>query len=326
MTGMAVGDGVAAMESDPKKETAPVKSNADAFVDTLREEIMSDVEAVLKSKADDLWERGQAEISKMRQDRQEVASSLAELQRRQELLSADHTAMHSALLDITTKLEFVALEMREAIRSMSKDQMQGQVAGSVSLAAMFPNEVYAPPSPAQLLANSLPLPCEPSSFGLQTPPRVAVQPTSSPPVTSCLAPPLPGSPAVLLSLASALPSSAPPCRLHIAECLDADSFPSLPHQSSAASTSEGSTLPSSLVSSPETSLNTTSSSSASTPTAKPDPLSTFPLGFPLVPPQEGATLEALSSFSNETLANSHGKASSGTMRAEAPAFVPRSFA
>lgn len=339
---MAVGDGAAEVVCAPTKETPPVRTGVDAFAESLRQEIMSDVEAVLKSKADDLWERGQAEITKMRQDREEVSTCLADLQRRQELLSAEHRDMHNALLDITTKLEFVAVEMREAIRSFNKEQAQGQVAGaemagSATLAAMFPNEVpfcssqlsSVPASPAQLLVNPLPMPCEPSAFGLQTPPRVAVQPTSSPPVSSCLAPPLPGSPAVLLSLASALPSAAPPCRLHIADCLDVDSLPKLPHPSSTASTSEGSTLPNSIASSPETGVNVTSSSSssASTPTAKIELPSALPLGFGLTGPQEnGATFEASASFPSDSFVGSQAKAQGGTMRAEAPAFVPRSLA
>lgn len=92
------------------------------FAEVLQREIMADVEAVLARKADSLWERGKAELRDLKHERNQVVSSLGELQRRQDTLVAEHTKMHGALLEITGKLEYVANEMREALCALQKQR------------------------------------------------------------------------------------------------------------------------------------------------------------------------------------------------------------
>lgn len=141
-------DGDAQAEKAPgHSELVPAAAEGGlgGLADALREEIMVDVEAVLAQKADSLWKRGQAELGKMQQDRKEVASSIAELQRRQDLLIDEQTSMHDALLDITTKMEFVAMEMREALRAVGKGDGFAAAAGKLL-------------EEASLSTNSSPLP------------------------------------------------------------------------------------------------------------------------------------------------------------------------
>lgn len=221
---MADGDAAPA-EEDPGQGSSPAASaDLTDLAAALRDEIMQDVEAMLSQKAESLWKRGQAEISKMKEDRNEVASSLAGLQQRQDALITEQKAMHSALLDITTKMEFVAMEMREALRVAGKNGGSSGLLLPESSSPVLPTVGAA----SQLLAE---IEHGLAMQGLCTPPRIAPQ-TAASPSGSCIAPPLPGSPAVLLSLASALPSATAPStstapapqqcttRLQIAECLD----------------------------------------------------------------------------------------------------------
>jgi len=228
---------------------AKSEGSLSTLAEALREEIMVDVEAVLSEKADSLWKRGQAELQKVQQNRKEVASSLTGLRERQELQIAEQVAMQGALLDLTTKMEFVAQEMREALRTVGtpgKPVMESTTGGMLPEVlpsqATLPMPLTLPPcqtSPVHLMASLSAL----GSFGMAldnmegvepglvcTPPRIAPLVAASP-LGSAIAPPLPGSPAVLLSLASALtaapvPSPAPglplagTTRLHIADCLD----------------------------------------------------------------------------------------------------------
>jgi len=95
----------------------------------LHGEIMADVEAVFQQRADSLWRRGQAEVSRLQQERDQVVVTLKELQARQDMLVAEHNDMKRALVDITTKLEFVATEMREALRQAPQRASSGQADG-----------------------------------------------------------------------------------------------------------------------------------------------------------------------------------------------------
>lgn len=211
----------------------------------LRDEIMLDVEALLSQKSDSLWKRGQAELVKMQEDREEVARSLVGLQTSQEALIAEQQSMHGALLDITAKMEFVAMEMREALRAAGNGNGKTGCAGMLGEANLGTPPAYPTASASELLAGlsalslgmGVDFECTPPPLGadpglLCTPPRITPQSAASLPGYS-IAPPLPGSPAVLLSLASALPSAPTPSamtsaaasypattRLQIAECLD----------------------------------------------------------------------------------------------------------
>lgn len=296
------------------QELAPAAENAGlrGFTEALREEIMVDVEAVLSQKSDAMWKRGQAELGKMQQDRKEVASSIAGLQQRQDMLISEQTAMHGALLDITAKMEFVAMEMREALRNVAK-------VGAAELATP-PVMPLAAPFLADLSALGLGAPSlqglEFESVdaaltlqGLCTPPRNAPPALASPSGYS-IAPPLPGSPAVLLSLASALPSAPAAStvnpgttRLHIADCLDMSPVSTCETKgfyAYGAGTSSVSTSSSPLLGG----VNGSPSSMGSPSSAE--------------RPQEGM----LEGPCWPSAAPGLSKASGGTLRADAPAFVP----
>jgi len=320
---MADGDSLPQGGSGCSELALTAEGGLTSVAEALREEIMVDVEAVLSQKADSLWKRGQAELGKMQQDRKEVANSIANLQKRQETLIAEQTAMQGALLDITTKMEFVAMEMREALQLVGKVGLDGApgtlpeptpsqlLAGlsALGLGTAAPNGLDA----GLLLQES----AEPGLAlqGLCTPPRIA--PATVSPTGSCMAPPLPGSPAVLLSLASALPSGPAPSpntavpppgmtRLHIADCLDmsGDAKDFVAHAGSASSVSTSS--------SPNVNGSSSSSGSPSrVDVASPTSVDVNSIrdGVP-----EGPCWPAA--------APGLSKALGGTMRADAPAFVP----
>eukprot|EP00448_Togula_jolla_P025248 CAMPEP_0170653546 /NCGR_PEP_ID=MMETSP0224-20130122/47462_1 /TAXON_ID=285029 /ORGANISM="Togula jolla, Strain CCCM 725" /LENGTH=364 /DNA_ID=CAMNT_0010985419 /DNA_START=27 /DNA_END=1122 /DNA_ORIENTATION=+ len=176
-----------------------------------------EVEAILARQADSLWKRGQAELGRLQLEKSQVITSLSELQARQEQMVAEQTAMRGALAALTSKLEFVATEMREAVRSLPSRastpgspevagacQSDGDGARALAKGSVVPpwtddHKVDALEDPA-LLFSSL--------SGSQTPPRLprAGQDLTAAPGSQSrhMAPQLPGSPAVLLSLASVL--------------------------------------------------------------------------------------------------------------------------
>jgi len=337
-------DGDALPQGAPgSEEPAPVAQSGLSDIEaTLREEIMADVEARLSQKADSLWKRGQAELGKLQQDRKEVATNIAGILKNQESLISEQTAMRGALLDIATKMEFVALEMREALRAV------GKLDGPAANGGLLPEAALAMP-PAlpvatELMAELAALGFPPQGLevegappglaipglalhGLCTPPRIATQMDASPALLAAMHPiaPLPGSPAVLLSLASALPSApatspstaSPPIgatRLHIADCLEingsspillshiaeCDAYDPSPHKVWERT--------SGILGSPVSTAVNGSSSSGSPSRAE--------VGSPI----SGDV--AAASFGCELRADGAFKAPGGTLRAEAPAFVP----
>lgn len=226
-------DGQAAIGKIPAEiDAAP--GMLDGAVDALRAQIMADIEARLDSTTHSLWRRGQAEITKLQQERKEVISYINELQTRQEALVAENQGMRTALMQMTEKLEFVALEMREVIRSLpTRHEMQRAAVGQPQkgLLASGTGEPLPEPTPGSPVTSTWAeaAPC--------TPPRPTdaavwgAQMGSSPAPWSSAQKPAPAAePAVRLSLATALPSvaaapqSAPPAgqpskTLQIAECL-----------------------------------------------------------------------------------------------------------
>lgn len=179
------------------------------------DEIMSEVEAILERKSDNLWRRGQAELAKLSVDRNQAMQTLQKLTARQDILLKEHMEMRSSLTNITEKLQAVATEMRDALRCLPRPQGL-DVPGFDIAGEGLPALQHAAPGLTPCLTPapglSEPLPHE----GLRTPPRALGRLGGSVPA---------GSPAVL-SLASALPSGvmpAPPTkRLQIAECLELD--------------------------------------------------------------------------------------------------------
>lgn len=325
---MADGDALPQAVPGCSKEPAPLEEcGLSGVAESLRLEIMADVEARLSQKADSMWKKGQAEFGKLQQDRKEVMASITELQTSQESLITEQTEMHSALLDIATKMEFVALEMREALRTVGKVDKAPANDGSLPEAA-----VSMPPS---LPVLPLDLMAELSALGfvtqgvlpegappdLCTPPRITAPPLALP-GGPALAPPLPGSPAVLLSLASALPSApvapisgSPPAgatRLHIADCLEINT----PDKTSAGGTGSPVSTRSSLLAS---GINGSSSSSPSRADASPSSadLAGGPLGF-----SSDLRLEGLPKGSTLRADAPTWPGSGGILRADAPTFVP----
>lgn len=278
--------GSAALASESNLETHASDSANSALkgcvTEQLQKEIMAGLEAVLATKSESLWKRGQAELKKLQQERDQVTSSLQELQDRQEILMVEHTAMRNALLDITSKLEFVVTEMREALRVLPRrmssgyDPMNGFTpppvvmpalempcngTSNTTLGVQTPMELpaacaaaSAACAAARAIAAAVAIPPQadvgdaavekvleiPEAVpdGPRTPPRAGARAADAASrmhaVTSGLPQNTsshPGSPAMLLSLASALPSvvtppppgpppKQPSKRLHIAECLD----------------------------------------------------------------------------------------------------------
>jgi len=214
----------------------------------LQIQIMAEVEAVLEKKSDTLWLRGQEELRKMKREQKQVLGSLSELQAQQEVLIKEHSQMRSALLDVTSKLEFVAVEMRQALNTLAcrvpNNEGQSLIA-SQTMSASPPcgqpgvgSGVAAPDDAAVTAVLTAP--------GLCTPPRAIVPNDAHAPgiigssrstglagltgltSTRCISASSPwlGSPATPLLLANALssaPQPTPPSkRLNLAECLDCD--------------------------------------------------------------------------------------------------------
>lgn len=83
----------------------------------LHDRVMARVEDILAQQELKLWQRGQDEIAQLHQDRQQAATSLQELQERQESLIEEQAEMQRALTDISGKLDSVVKEMTEAVQS-----------------------------------------------------------------------------------------------------------------------------------------------------------------------------------------------------------------
>lgn len=241
-------------------------NSSSSLDDLLHREVMTHVEGVLSKCEESLWRRGQTELRKLQAERAQVTSHLSELQVRQDKLKLEHTSMRGALVDITEKLEFLATEMRDALMlapcraggTNSGEESKTAVAAAFCAAAAkiatrgtasaeTALDLKTPPRPASVATTETPWSdasgaAQSSSSSLSpiatTPATVSLPPGLGLPYTA----PVPGSPAVPLSLASALiatpctslpqkiniadsammsPSySSPPQKLHIADCLE----------------------------------------------------------------------------------------------------------
>lgn len=230
-TGMAIGGLLEAAPAAQGTEE-PRKGAPNEFVS----DIMLEVEAILARKADTLWRRGQAELTKLHHDRKEALDTLQELTARQDMLLEEQRSMRCALGDITRNLEAVATEMREALRSVPRPGFDLLGQGSGGLHPNSPPLLLSPAHPPGLSEQIWPLTARLATAdaysdrpeGPRTPPRSSEM-TAARMLGLGLSRAVgayPGSPAVLLSLASALPPDVTPPpvlptkRLHIAECLD----------------------------------------------------------------------------------------------------------
>lgn len=102
----------------PNGELSPV------VVDALCKQLVTDLSSTLVNKEEALWKRGQAELKKLQQEHQlqlsAVQGRLQEVESRQHALLNENAKMKEALMDVTSKFEFVVLEMREALRGMPR--------------------------------------------------------------------------------------------------------------------------------------------------------------------------------------------------------------
>jgi len=267
----------------------------EGLVERLRQDIMVDLEALLDRRSSTLLREGSKELGKIHEEREQVGKMMEHLSERQDILKSEQVAMHSAIAEITAKLDFFSGELWQAAQAAANmaatadcqqggnvmeavsslppvdslgtygaaaplpfSSVEGMCDGSVAdappgLEAIAPSPACVQPLDAavacaasaaeSLLAAAKALPHHPGqahpglqdgrygpltvSDGPRTPPR----PTSSQTSQMKAA----GSPAVKLSLESALSSSIPavvttpaPARLNIADCLDMDTPPSVP--------------------------------------------------------------------------------------------------
>lgn len=212
MTGRAEQEAVAA-QAPAENDAAAVTNGAAAHLpegvlEELRGQIMAEINARLDSKADSLWRRGQAELSKLHQERKQMASFIGDLQTRQEALIAENVGMRSAMTQMTEKLEFVALEMQAVLRSLpgrAPPSALGQAQKApVAGAAGEPLPEPTPGTPVT------------SSWAEGAPGVAAWCPSAGSPARGVAPPPAspatgsrggPAEPVVRLSLAAALPSA-----------------------------------------------------------------------------------------------------------------------
>lgn len=199
----------------PPEEAASPTSNgdapryADAALEALHGQIMAEIDARLNSKADSLWRRGQAELTKIHQERKQAASVISDLQSKQEALQAENARMRSALMQMTEKLEYVVLEMRDALKSLPARASQ-QAPGMKATPPGLTGEPLPEPTPGSATKSRW------AEAGPCTPPRPASATSAAAPWSATAAgspwagapPASPAGPAVRLSLATALPSAA----------------------------------------------------------------------------------------------------------------------
>jgi len=98
----------------------------------LKGHIMAEIEAKLSQKEDILWRRGQVEIQRLKQDQQQVLSSINTMQEREAALIAENQKIRGTL----QKFEHVVQEMREVLGTLIHYQ-QGQGTPLRTLAVEF---------------------------------------------------------------------------------------------------------------------------------------------------------------------------------------------
>jgi len=230
-------------------------------MDALCKQLVSDLSSTLVNKEETLWKRGQAELKKLQQEHQlqlsAVQGRLQEVESRQQALLNENAKMKEALMDVTSKFEFVVTEMREALRGMPRRQGAERPSPSpsvVSTAASDCRDDRASPSPSpgstdtSAVLNSSERPSSlrdhaedtgdaeqdakegdiPALQQLWTPPRGTGGDTSTTVVSSSTGPSSTAG-ATVLSLATVLPDAnvnTPSKPLHLAEHLEQQTMPS----------------------------------------------------------------------------------------------------
>jgi len=88
-------------------------------IESLKAELMQEVEAKLVQRESTLWRKGQVEIDRLQQMQRseitEVKASMEKIQERQSALVNETKKIKGALLDVTAKFELVVLEMRQVL-------------------------------------------------------------------------------------------------------------------------------------------------------------------------------------------------------------------
>lgn len=103
-------------------------------LETLKVQIMTEIEAKLSQKDESLWKRGQFEIKRLDAQQQEMAATIAQLQESNAQLAVENQKLRHGLLEVTSKFEVVLMEMREALRAMPRRKE--------------PNDVQVSPTPS----------------------------------------------------------------------------------------------------------------------------------------------------------------------------------
>eukprot|EP00971_Amphidinium_carterae_P191022 3790952-Amphidinium_carterae.1 len=106
--------------------------------DALKSLLMKDFAAKLEEKEEELWRRGQVEMRKLQQEQQQMAARMVVMQDRETSLMAEMSTLRRALLDVTSKFEFVVKDMREVLRSMPQ-KSGGGMSPSVLSTMASPN-------------------------------------------------------------------------------------------------------------------------------------------------------------------------------------------
>lgn len=110
-------------------------------LEALKGSLMSEIEAKLSKKEDDLWKRGQFEIKRLQQEQEKVKESIGSLQQNQDSLLKQNKEIRGALLQVTSSFESVVKEMREALRALPQQH-------AVNLSTAVVSHVQPSPSPS----------------------------------------------------------------------------------------------------------------------------------------------------------------------------------
>lgn len=97
-------------------EVAGLVAGGSNGLEALKGRIMAEIESKLVLKEEALWKRGQVEITKLKQEHQQVRVSVDQLQDKQASLLNENQKIRGALVEVTSRFERVVKEMREVLQ------------------------------------------------------------------------------------------------------------------------------------------------------------------------------------------------------------------
>jgi hypothetical protein len=103
---------------------------------------MTEIEAKLSKKEEELWRRGQVEIKRLQQEQLQFKDCISQLEDSQASLLTENSKIRGALVEVTSRFEQVVKEMREVLRTLPQ-QHGGNSGNTSSLTTMQPS-----PSPS----------------------------------------------------------------------------------------------------------------------------------------------------------------------------------